>query len=115
MITDEPLYSVISLIFKNIKRCLVVGICTTPYLNGLPIANFEFLRFQTIFLNGMMHVIVLVLTRMWMRILPPSNVKLANLRILSLIECELEDIVILIDLKNNLEAFLRHCHKRLDS
>ncbi|KAF5949307.1 hypothetical protein HYC85_011300 [Camellia sinensis] len=56
------------------------------------------------FFDGMEKLTVFELNGVRMLQLPPSLANLVNLRMLSLNECQLEDITILKDLKNNLEV-----------
>ncbi|THG10314.1 hypothetical protein TEA_016674 [Camellia sinensis var. sinensis] len=56
------------------------------------------------FFDGMEKLTVLELNGVCMLQLPPSLANLVNLRMLCLNECQLEDITILKDLKNNLEV-----------
>ncbi|CAL5391215.1 unnamed protein product [Camellia sinensis] len=56
------------------------------------------------FFDGMEKLTVLELNGVRMLQLPPSLANLVNLRMLCLNECQLEDITILKDLKNNLEV-----------
>ncbi|XP_028080253.1 disease resistance protein At4g27190-like [Camellia sinensis] len=56
------------------------------------------------FFDGMEKLTVLELSEVRMLQLPPSLANLVNLRMLCLNKCQLEDITILKDLKNNLEV-----------
>ncbi|XP_058207668.1 disease resistance protein At4g27190-like [Rhododendron vialii] len=97
-------YSAISLSFKSIKG-LPNGL-EYPQLHTLMVDNREFsdLEVPDNFFNGMIQLTVVTITRMRMRRLPSSLAKLANLRMLYLNECELDDIAILKELKSSLEV-----------
>ncbi|XP_058207678.1 uncharacterized protein LOC131320820 isoform X1 [Rhododendron vialii] len=102
--TNGPLYKAMSLSFKNVKH-LPDGL-VYPELETLMVDNSELADIEVPdnFFNGMMQLTVLTFTRMHMQRLPSSLVKLTNLRMLYLNRCELEDIAILKDLKNDLEV-----------
>ncbi|KAF7154347.1 hypothetical protein RHSIM_Rhsim01G0020600 [Rhododendron simsii] len=97
-------YSAISLSFKSIKG-LPNGL-EYPQLHTLMVDNSELsdLEVPDNFFNGMIQLTVVSFTRMRMRRLPSSLSKLANLRMLYLNACELDDIAIIKELKSNLEV-----------
>ncbi|KAF7113062.1 hypothetical protein RHSIM_RhsimUnG0164800 [Rhododendron simsii] len=101
---NVTLYSAISLSFKCIKG-LPNGL-EYPQLLTFMVNNSELsdLEVPDNFFNGMIQLTVLTFTRMRMRRLPASLAKLANLRMLYLNECELDDIAILKEMKSNLEV-----------
>ncbi|KAG5555641.1 hypothetical protein RHGRI_006332 [Rhododendron griersonianum] len=102
--TNGPSYKAMSLSFKNIKEHpdgLVYPQLETLMVDGSKLSDLEV---PDTFFNGMKQLTVLVLTRMRMRRLPSSLAKLGNLRMLCLNECELDDIVVLKDLKSTLEV-----------
>ncbi|KAH7854906.1 hypothetical protein Vadar_018938 [Vaccinium darrowii] len=102
--SNGPLYSTISLNFKNIKE-LPDGL-VYPQLYTLMVDSSELsdLEVPNNFFNGMTQLTVLSFTKMRMRRLPSSLAKLRNLRMLNLNGCELADIAILKDMKSNLEV-----------
>ncbi|KAH7853616.1 hypothetical protein Vadar_004756 [Vaccinium darrowii] len=77
-----------------------------PQLHTLIVDNNELsdLEIPDKFFRGMKQLTVLILTRIRMRRLPSSLVKLSNLRMLCLNQCKLADIAIFGDLKTNLEV-----------
>lgn len=102
--TDGPLYSAISISFKDIKG-LPEGL-VYPKLHTLMVDNKELLdlEFPDNFFNGMMQLIVLTIARMRMQRLPSSLANLTNLRMLYMDGCELAEIAILKDLNSTLEV-----------
>ncbi|KAH7867563.1 hypothetical protein Vadar_027891 [Vaccinium darrowii] len=101
---DRPPYSTISLISGKIKALPTELTC--PKLRTLMFESNQLsdLKVPDEFFSEMTQLSVLTLTRMHMKPLPSSLGKLANLRMLHLIECHLANIAILGDLNKNLEV-----------
>ncbi|KAH7853853.1 hypothetical protein Vadar_007306 [Vaccinium darrowii] len=101
---NGPSYSALSLTSGKIEALPTE--LTYPKLHTLMFENSKLsdLEVSDEFFSGMTQLSVLVLTRIRMRKLPSSLGKLANLRMLYLIECDLADIDILGDLNKSLEV-----------
>ncbi|KAH7854760.1 hypothetical protein Vadar_017500 [Vaccinium darrowii] len=101
---NGPVYSAISLTSGKIE--VLPTELTCPNLHTLMFENSKLsdLEVPDEFFSGMTQLSVLILTRIRMRKLPSSLGKLANLRMLYMIECDLADIDILGDLIKSLEV-----------